>query len=194
MPKKILALLASTLTTAAIAGPLVGIEYESEKDRNSKITNQALSIIPGWNFAEDSPISRVELLIEHNRDDSAGAGGQVARENKLFVRLRHDGEVAENLDYFVRGGVGRAYNNSHRDYSYAYVEPGLEFKFAPRWEFVLAYRVIDAIDQTKGQRVNKVSFGPSFLLDEHNELEARFVRAHGDQSSSAILLEYVHSY
>lgn len=194
MLKKTLVVLSAFLATTAIAAPLVGFEYESEKDRSSKITNQALTIIPGWNFSEDSPISRIELLIERNQDDSAGSSGRIAKENKLFLRLRHDGELTDNLDYFVRGGLGRAYNNSHHDYNYAYIEPGLEFKFAARWEWVLAYRAINAIDQTRGQRVNKISLGPSYQLDDHNELEARFVRAHGDQATSTLLLEYVHGF
>src|SRR5690349_17052935 len=117
--------LALTLScgVAQAAGPLVGFEFESERNNNSGITNHAVDIVPGWEFPAENIINRVELLIERNQDNRAEADAALAKENKLFVRFRHDGEIADNLDYYIRGGVGRSYNND-RNFNFAYVEPG----------------------------------------------------------------------
>ena len=77
---------------ARAEGPLVGLEFESEKDNRSGITNHAVDIVPGWEFSEKSLISRIELLIEGNQDTRADANGVTAKENKLFLRIRRDGD------------------------------------------------------------------------------------------------------
>jgi len=114
------------------AGPLVGLEFESEKNNDSGITNHSVDIIPGWEFSEESIISRVELLIERNQDNRADADGVTAKENKLFLRLRRDGDFTDTLGYYVRGGIGRSFN-SQGSFNYAYIEPGLEYKLAQKW-------------------------------------------------------------
>ena len=72
-----------------------------------------------------------ELLIERNADNGADADGLIAKETKLFVRIRRDGDFTDTLGYYIRGGVGRSFNNQ-RNFSFAYLEPGLESMSAPR--------------------------------------------------------------
>lgn len=188
----VLALIAASAVVHA-EGPRVGLEFESEKDNKSGTTNQALTLIPGWEFAEGRLLSRVELLMEANRDTSADSNGIKPKENKLFLRLRHDGALSERFAYYVRGGAGRAFNNS-QPYNYAYIEPAIEFKLTPHWAWTVAYREINSIDGTPGHHVGKFITGPSFDMDKNNEFEARYVRGHGDKDVSALVLEYVHKY
>jgi hypothetical protein len=178
---------------AQAGGARIGLELESEKDNHSGFTNHAVTLIPGWEFSEESPISRVELLLEHNEDTKANSDGVTARENKFFIRVRHDGEFNERFGYYVRGGIGRS-NNNERDYSFAYVEPGLEYKFGEHWAWTVAYREINSIDGTSGQHVGKVYIGPSFDMDKNNEFEWRYVRGHGDKDVTSWVFEYVHKY
>ncbi|HUW50401.1 MAG TPA: hypothetical protein VMV75_05230 [Sulfuricella sp.] len=174
-------------------GGRIGLELESEKNNQTGITNHAVTLIPGWEFSEENFISRVELLVEKNRDMSADSDGVRAKENKLFLRIRHDGEFTDRIGYYVRGGVGRSSNNE-RNFNYAYVEPGVEYKFDKYWAWTVAYREINSIDGTPGKHVHKFYLGPSFDMDKNNEFEFRYVKGNGDQDVKAWLAEYVHKF
>jgi hypothetical protein len=178
---------------ARAEGPMIGLEFESERDNRSGMTNHAVTVIPGWEFSEKNLINRVELLIERNEDTGPDSSGAIAKENKLFLRVRHDGEFGDNFGYYIRGGAGRSFNND-RHYNFAYIEPGVEYKFAPKWAWTVAYREINAIDSMSGQHVGKLITGPSFDLSKNNEFEFRYVRGHGDKDLTSWLFEYVHRY
>lgn len=178
---------------AQAEGARIGLELESEKDNRSGIINHAVTLIPGWDFSEESPISRVELLLERNEDTIANSDGVTARENKFFVRVRHDGEFSDRLGYYVRGGIGRS-NSNEQNFNFAYVEPGMEYKFGEHWAWTAAYREINSIDGTKGQHVGKIYIGPSFDMDKNNEFELRYVKGHGDKDVTSWVFEYVHKY
>jgi hypothetical protein len=178
---------------ARASGPMVGVEIESEKNNRSGISNHAVEIVPGWEFPEESLISRVELLIERNQDTRADADGVLARENKLFVRLRHDGELTDTLGYYIRGGAGRSFNNEH-SFNFAYVEPGIEYKLTPKWAWTLAIRNSNSIDGTAGQHITQIRTGPSFDIDPKNELEFLYARGRGDADLTSWIVEYVHKF
>ena len=178
---------------ARAEGPLLGFEFESEKNVNSGITNHGVQIIPGWQFSDESLIHRVELLIDRNQDTARDADGVQARESKLFVRIRHDWDFAENLGYYVRGGVGRSFNNQ-RNFNYAYIEPGIEFRFMHRWAWIVAFREINSIDGVSGQHVALFRTGPSFDLDKNNEIEIRYARGSGDARLRSWEFEYAHKF
>ncbi len=185
--------LALVCGVARAAGPLLGVEFESEKNHDSGITNHAVEMIPGWEFAEESLINRVELLIERNQDTRADADGLTAKEKKLFLRLRHDGDFNDTLGYYIRGGVGRSFNNE-RNFNFAYVEPGLEYKLTEKWAWTVAVRETNSIDSVAGHHVTQFRTGPSFDLDRNNELEFLNARGRGDENLTSWLIEYVHKF
>jgi hypothetical protein len=178
---------------AHAAGPLLGLEFESEKNDNSGITNHAVEIAPGWEFAEKSTINRVELLVERSQDDKADADSLLAKENKVFLRIRHDGEFSDTLGYYVRGGVGRSFNNE-RHFNFAYVEPGLEYKFRQDWAWTLALREGDSLDSITGKHVTQLRTGPSYEFDQNNEFELLYAKGHGDSNLTSVILEYVRRF
>ena len=175
------------------AGPLVGLEFESEKNNDSGITNHSVDIIPGWEFSEESIVSRVELLIERNQDNRADANGVTAKENKLFVRLRRDGDFTDTLGYYVRGGIGRSFN-SQGSFNYAYIEPGLEYKLAQKWAWTAAIRDTNSISSANGHHVTQFRTGPTLDFDKNNELEFLYAKGNGDANLTSWLLEYVHKF
>ena len=182
------------LLTASAAvhadGARIGLEFESEKNNETGITNHALTLAPGWQFPEENLISRVELLIERNRDVSAASD---AKETTLFLRIRHDGELTDSLGYYVRGGVGHSWNDE-RNFNFGYVEPGVEYKIGGGWELALAYRETNSIDGTPGERVHRFLVGPNFDLDKHNEFEFRYVKGNGDEDVRSWVVEYVYKF
>jgi len=185
--------LAFICAVARAEGPLLGFEFESEKNDNSGITNHGVQIIPGWQFSEKSLIHRVELLFDRDQDTTRDADGVLAKENKLFVRIRHDWDFAENLGYYIRGGVGRSFNNQ-RSFNYAYVEAGVEYRFMQKWAWTVAFREKNAIDGASGQHVAQFRTGPSFDLDKSNELEIRYATGSGDARLTSWAFEYVHKF
>jgi hypothetical protein len=174
-------------------GARIGLEYESEKDRKTGRMNDAFTLKPGWEFPKDGLINLVELLIDRNRDRDADSDGIRAKETKLFLRIRHSGSITDRLAYYVRGGVGRSFNNEH-DFSYAYIEPGLKYEISPRWEWTAALREGNSIDGTEGERFGKFITGPSFSFDKNNEVELRYVRAFRDKDARAWQIGYTHRF
>jgi hypothetical protein len=179
--------------SASAEGFRLGIEYELEKDRRTGIRNHEVSLEPGWQFPKSSPIDLIELLIERNRDARADDEGFRARETKLFLRLRHMGELTPNSSYYVQGGAGRSFNNE-KNFWYAYIEPGLTYELTERWEWMLGVRVGDAIDGTRGERALKYITGPSFALDKHNEIELRYFRAKRDEDAWSVSIGYTYRF
>jgi len=178
---------------AHAAGARVGFEYEHEKDNNSGVRNQALTVKPGWEFSKDSLINLIELSIERNRDIDADSNGDRAKETKLFLRIRHNRSINDSFAYYIRGGVGRSITDQ-RKFNYGYIEPGLKYKFSEEWEWTAAVREIDSIDGTSGQHVRKFITGPSFSLDKNNEIELRYARGRGDKDVTSWSLGYTHKF
>ena len=178
---------------AQAEGARVGIEYEHEKDNNSGIRNQALTVKPGWEFSKDSLINLIELSIERNRDIDADSNGAHAQETKLFLRIRHNRSINDRFAYYLRGGVGRSFTDQ-RKFNYGYIEPGLKVKLNGAWEWTVAVREINSIDGTDGQHVRKFITGPSFSFNENNEIELRYVRGYVDKNITSWSLGYTHKF
>lgn len=174
-------------------GPRIGLEYEAEKDNISGMRNDAFTIKPGWEFSKDSPINLVELLIDNNQDAGIGNNGFRAKGTKLFVRIRHGGDFNDSISYYLRGGVGRSKKNQ-RKFNYAYIEPGLKYKFNDKWEWVTAVREGDSIDGTNGQRVRKFLIGPSLSVDRKNEFEVRYIKGYIDKDVGSWQIGYTHRF
>lgn len=187
----VIALLA--VAGAHAEGPRIGFEYESEKDKKSGVMNDAVKLKPGWEFSPGSFINLVELLIDHNRDRRPDFEGFRARENKLFIRLRHGRAIGHTVSYYIRGGVGRSMNN-HQDFSYGYVEAGLKLEMTRRWDWTAALREGNSIDGTDGERFGNFITGPSFSLDKFNEVELRYVRGFRDKDTRAWEIGYTRRF
>jgi len=178
---------------APAAGPLIGFEYESERNESSGITNHAVDIVPGWEFSDERFINRIELLIDKNQDNKADADGLLAKENKLFIRIRHDGDLTDALGYYIRGGIGRSFNNQ-RNFNFAYVEPGVEYKFTNDWAWTLAIREGNAIDGAPGHRLTQLRTGPSLDLGKNAEFELIYAKGRGDSNLTSWIFEYVYKF
>jgi hypothetical protein len=171
----------------------VAAEYENLKYQDSGIHNNAWSVIPGLRWSDDHFISRAELLLEANQDTQANNTGFRFHEQKVFMRLRHSGEITEDLGWYVRGGVGYSWNNE-RNYSYGYIEPALEYSFSPAFDGVMGYRHTNALDHAPGQRLGELRFGPDWNINKHHTLEVRYVIGRGDTPGRTWVLEYVYRH
>lgn len=172
--------------------PRIGIEVEHERAADKASHTNSLSLIPGLKW-EDGWINMAEILVQTEREiDSEGH----QTEKKLGLRLRHDFDLLPNLKGVIRGLLGRAFSD-REDFSYAYVEPAVKYRFDD-FEFAVGFRVVRAIDGTKGHDLNKFRLGPSIDLGRNDEVEFRWVRSWdadtGKQASDTYIVEYVHKY
>jgi hypothetical protein len=174
-------------------GARIGLEYEREKDKRSGMSSNAFTVEAGWEFEKDSLINLVELSVERSRDAEVDSEGFRERETQVFVRLRHNRMLNDSVGYYVRGGIGRSFNNE-RNFSYAYIEPGLKFEFNDRWEWTVGLREINSIDGTPRQRVRKLITGPSYSFDKRNEIELRYVNASRDKDTRSWSFGYTHKF
>ena len=184
-----------SLSVAAAAhaqGPLIGVEIERERDRDAGTNSHAVTLKPGWRFAEGGVIDRIELLIEREIAEK-DADGERERATRIFLRARHSGNLSQTLKYYVQGGVGRNFNNE-RDFSYAYIEPGLRYQLGERWEWTLGLREIAAIDGRDGERVHKLVVGPTFKLAPGHDIEVHYMRSTGDKHQHAWSIEYERKF
>lgn len=195
---EILAVLLSLVAGSASADwigegkPRIGFELEHERAADKASHANSLSLTPGLKW-QDGWINMAEIQIQTEREIESG---EHQTEKKLGLRLRHDFHILPNAKIVIRGLIGRAFSEQE-DFSYTYVEPALKYGFDD-FEFTIGYRMVRAIDGSKGHDLNKIRLGPSFDLGQNHEIEFRWVRswdAHtGEHANDSYSVEYVHKY
>lgn len=176
--------------------PRMGVEFEYEESPNGNEQAVAVTLIPGVQWKEGW-INRAEILVEDERNRTKEAGDtHYGNAQKYGIRLRKNFQLSQSVEGHVRGLVGRAVTENDQ-YYYAYVEPALTYKFT-QVEWTASYRFVRAIDGTDGHDTNKLRIGPSFDLDDHQELEFRWARAwnahNHTHESDALIVEYVYKF
>lgn len=152
--------------------PRIGIEVESERGANGGTHARSLTLTPGIKW-KDGWITVAELIFQAEREQEQESGARETR-RRGGVRVRKDVYLAPELAGTLRVFVGQG-SNAEESYSYAYIEPGLRYEFDDI-ELAVGYRVIRAIDASRGHAVNEIRLGPSFDLSPHDEIEFRWVR------------------
>ena len=172
--------------------PRIGFEIEHERTADKAWHANSLSLTPGLTW-QQGWINRAEIQIQTELESESG---EHHTEQKLGFRLRHDFHISPDAKVVIRGLVGRAFS-AQEDFSYAYVEPALKYGFDD-FELTIGYRVVRAIDGSKGHDLNKLRLGPSFDLGRNDEIEFRWVRSWdadtGEHASDAYSIEFVHKY
>lgn len=200
MPIFLLMLIASRSvyadTTLYGGQPRIAIEFEHEEAPDHSEIANSVTLIPGirWN---NGFINQVELLVQAEREKEKENGvWHKESGRKVAIRFRKDFQFTDNLRATARVLLGRALNESD-DYTYAYFEPALKYKFR-YFDFTVGVRTVRAIDGSDGHDSNKVRLGPSFEINKHNEIEFRWVRSweanSGKHESDAYIIEYISKF
>lgn len=200
MPILLLMLMSSSSvyadTTLYGGQPRIAIEFEHEEAPDHTEVANSVTLIPGirWN---NGFINQIELLVQTEREKEKEDGvWHTASGRKIAIRLRKDFQLTDNLRATARTLFGRAFNEGD-NYTYAYFEPALKYKFR-HFDFTVGVRAVRAIDGSDGHDANKIRLGPSFDINKHNEIEFRWVRsweAHsGKHESDAYIIEYITKF
>jgi hypothetical protein len=176
-------LTAHSVVAAAEYG--IALEYEAEKEKVTGDWSDTAYIIPSFTVTNSPVLNKVELLLGYSQPRASGAASATA----LGVRLRKDFAVARNVNGFVRAAVGHS-TITGADYSWGYIEPGLEVKINRTFGFAISDRVQNSIDGKRGMSVSSLRVGPNIELDEYSELELRYISTTGDYESESYMAEY----
>lgn len=183
-------------TTLYGGQPRIAIEFEHEEAPDHSEIANSVTLIPGirWNKGF---INQVELLVQAEREKEK-EDGVWHRESgrKIAIRFRKDFQLTDKLKATTRVLFGRALNEGD-DYTYAYFEPALKYKLR-YFDFTVGVRTVRAIDGADGHDSNKIRLGPSFDINQHNEIEFRWVRSwdarSGKHESDAYIMEYIYKF
>lgn len=174
--------------------PRIGIEFEQKKAADHSGRSDSITLSPGIKW-DQGWLTMLELLLEAERERETGAGARQTG-GSAGVRVRKDIVLAPQLKGSLRGLLGRSFGGED-GFTYAYVEPALKYAFAA-FEFSVGYRMVRAVDGSRGHDLNKLRLGPSIDLDKNHELEFRWARswdAHGGQhASDAYSLELTRKF
>jgi hypothetical protein len=176
--------------------PSLGLEYEHQKMAFGAGRSNALTLVPGLNF-KDGFIHKVDVLIEAERENEIEDGvNEKTHVKKLALRLKKNFELNDSWALFVRGLVGREWNTLE-NFNYSYVDTGIYYEFCA-FGLMVGLRFHRTLDGTAGHDRNKFRFGPSYEIDEHHEIELRFIRAWNVQTrkldSDALIAEYTYKF
>jgi hypothetical protein len=176
--------------------PSLGLEYEHQKMAFGAGRSNALTLVPGLNF-KDGFIHKVDVLIEAERENEIEDGvNEKTHVKKLALRLKKNFELNDNWALFVRGLVGREWNTLE-NFNYSYVDTGIHYEVGA-FGLMAGLRFQRTLDGTAGHDRNKFRFGPSYEIDEHHEIELRFIRAWNVQTrkldSDALIAEYTYKF
>lgn len=152
--------------------PRIGFEVESERGANGAMHSRSLTLTPGVKW-KDGWITVAELIFQVEREQEQATGAREIRRKGGF-RLRKDAYLTSEFAGTMRVFIGQA-SSSDESYTYAYIEPGVRYEF-DNVELAVGYRVIRAVDASRGHAVNEIRLGPSFDLSPHDEVEFRWVR------------------
>ena len=176
--------------------PSLGLEYEHQKMAFGAGRSNALTLVPGLNF-KDGFIHKVDVLIEAERENEIEDGvNEKTHVKKLALRLKKNFELNDSWALFVRGLVGREWNTLE-NFNYSYVDTGIHYEVGA-FGLMAGLRFQRTLDGTAGHDRNKFRFGPSYEIDEHHEIELRFIRAWNVQTrkldSDALIAEYTYKF
>ena len=176
--------------------PSLGLEFEHQKMPFGAGHSNALTLVPGLSF-KDSFIHKVDVLIEAERENEIEDGvNEKTHVKKLALRLKKNFELDDRWALFVRGLVGREWNTLE-NFNYSYVDTGIHYEVGA-FGLMGGLRFQRTLDGTAGHDRNKFRFGPSYEIDEHHEIELRFIRAWNVQTrkldSDALIAEYTYKF
>lgn len=171
------------LSTESFAAE-IAFEYEAEKEKATGVWSDTLYVMP--KFEINQPLAdSVEILLGRSQDRS----GENTTANTLGVRLRKNAELSNNLEGFARIAVAKSFSD-RGDWSWAYVEPGIEYKLSHNWSLGLSDRLQNSIDGSANRRTNSLRIGPNYEIDQNSELEMRYISTSGDYDSESYMVEY----
>ncbi len=184
--KSIAILLGSFMMMLSSASFAAGIafEYEAEKEKATGVWSDTLYVMPKFDINQPL-VDSVEILLGRSQDRS----GEKTTANTLGIRLRKNAELSDKFEGFARIAIAKSFSDAG-DWSWAYIEPGIEYKLSHSWSFGLSDRLQNSIDGSANRRTNSLRVGPNYEISHNSELEMRYISTSGDYDSESYMIEY----
>lgn len=192
--KKILALVALALSSAAFAGGSgVTMEYEYENGQKGASDSNSISVAPYIKFGDNW---KADVKFEGSRDTGKVNGNEKPLDGLIEARIRKDIEVVSNLYAGLRLGVGEKINGENTagktvDFTFYTVEPILTYKATDALSFNTSYRYRNAFNPGNYHySTDTYKVGAAYKFTKEDEVGVKYFEKYGDMRSNGVELVY----
>lgn len=194
-------MMATLLSTAAMAAETTGVNVEFERERGTASPNTMTNTIKVAPFYQLGNGVKFDVQLSGGRDDGSVSGNNNAISNSAEARVQYMYEVVPNFKLGGRVGVGQMFNGINQttgktvDFSYYTIEPKASYNITPELTALASWRFRDSFgsDNVEYQtRTWKAGFG--YAVTKKDEVEVKYFEKRGDYSTNGVELAYTRSF
>jgi len=185
---KMLAILVATmLSSAAMAENGVNIEFERERGINSPNTMEnTVKVAPYVKF--DNGV-KADIQFGASRDD----GSNQQLENSVEARVQKMWEVAPGFKLGGRLGLGEKFTTS-QDFSYYTIEPKAAYAITKELTAAASWRYRNAFNNNVNYETRTWKAGFDYAVTKNDEVGVRYFEKRGDSNTNGVSVEYTRSF
>ena len=197
MKKMLAILLATMLSSVAMAESGVGFEFERERGTASPNTmSNTVKVAP---FVKLDNGVKLDLMFSGSRDDGTVSGNNNALENTVEARAQKMYEVYPGLKLGARLGVGQVINGTDTagktvDFGYYTVEPKAEYAVTNKLSALASFRFRDGFSNSDNYLTRTWKAGAGYAVTKNDLVEVKYFQKRGDQSTNGVELGYTRGF
>lgn len=182
--KKILAIMALAMSTAAFAGSAT-VEYSSGNGQNATADTNAVKLSVrehiGNSFAVDASLATEQAKDTKTLASKAEIGGS------YFMPL------ASGFSGYVRGGLGKVFVNG-ADAAYYNVEPGVSYAFNDKLSTRFGYQYQNGTSSDNTLQTRAFRLGATYWVTKTDAIGVRYDRVRGDTEQNVVAVNYSRAF
>lgn len=197
MNKMLAILLATIMSSAAMAENGVNFEFERERGESSPNTmSNTIKVAPYVKF--DNGV-KADIQFGGSRNDGTVSGNNNAIENSVEARVQKLWEVYPGLKLGGRLGLGEMFNGSNAsgktvDFTYYTVEPKAQYMLTKELSALASWRYRNAFSDTVNYQTRTWKAGFGYAVTKNDEVEVKYFQKRGDSDTNGIELAYTRSF
>ena len=197
MKKMLAILLATMLSSVAMAESGVGFEFERERGTDSPNTMaNTVKVAP---FVKLDNGVKLDLMFSGSRNDGSVSGNNNALKNAIEARAQKMYEVYPGLKLGARVGLGQVINGTDSagktvDFGYYTVEPKAEYAVTNKLSALASFRFRDGFSDSDNYLTRTWKVGAGYAVTKQDVVEVKYFQKRGDSSTNGVELGYSRSF
>lgn len=197
MKKMLAILLATMLSSVAMAESGVGFEFERE--RGTASPNTMANTVKVAPFVKLDNGVKLDLMFSGSRDDGSVSGNNNALKNAIEARAQKMYEVYPGLKLGARVGLGQVINGTDSagktvDFGYYTVEPKAEYAVTNKLSALASFRFRDGFSDSDNYLTRTWKVGAGYAVTKQDVVEVKYFQKRGDYSTNGVELGYSRSF
>jgi hypothetical protein len=190
-------LLATMLSSVAMAESGVGFEFERERGTDSPNTMaNTVKVAP---FVKLDNGVKLDLMFSGSRNDGSVSGNNNALKNAIEARAQKMYEVYPGLKLGARVGLGQVINGTDSagktvDFGYYTVEPKAEYAVTNKLSALASFRFRDGFSDSDNYLTRTWKVGAGYAVTKQDVVEVKYFQKRGDSSTNGVELGYSRSF